>query len=127
MAAATAPEGKKKKKRWHGEMTRDGLKSALGIKRKPNRKDRERARAKLGLPDPATADRPFDAGKTPKSNEHSAGNAAGQTKQPDKTAREGGGEVAGAKVTKAAAWDMAKDNLFLKVQIPETAAAIVRM
>ena len=97
MAAATAPAGKKKKKRWHGEMTRDGLKSALGIKRKPNRKDRERARAKLGLPDPATTDRPFDAGKPPRSNEHGAGNAAGQTKQPDKTARGGGGEVAGAK------------------------------
>jgi len=37
------------KKRWHGDQSGGGVKTALGVKRKPNRKDRERARAQLGI------------------------------------------------------------------------------
>ena len=37
------------KKRWYGDKAGGGVKTALGVKRNPNRKDRERARAKFGL------------------------------------------------------------------------------
>ena len=37
------------KKRWYGDKAGGCVKTALGVKRNPNRKDRERARAKFGL------------------------------------------------------------------------------
>ena len=39
----------KKKKRWHGDMSGGGAKTTMSVKRKPNWKDRERARIKLGI------------------------------------------------------------------------------
>ena len=44
------PDEKSKKKRWYGDRPGGGVKTALGIKRKPNRKDRLKARGQGVLP-----------------------------------------------------------------------------
>jgi hypothetical protein len=46
----SAPSDRSKKKRWYGDRTGGGVKTALGIKRKPNRKDRLKARGQGVLP-----------------------------------------------------------------------------
>ena len=46
----STPSDRSKKKRWYGDRTGGGVKTALGIKRKPNRKDRLKARGQGVLP-----------------------------------------------------------------------------